>query len=355
MADKITMGPNGLNVPDNPIIPFIEGDGTGPDIWDASVRVFDAAVEKAYGGKRKIEWKEVLAGEKAFNARPATGCPTRRSTRSASTSSASRARSPRPSAAASARSTSRCARSSTCTSACGRSGSSRACPRPVKQPELTDMVIFRENTEDIYAGIEFQAGTDDCQEVPASCSRTPSPSATRRSASPTPPASASSRSRRRAPTRLVRAAHPVRHRQRSSRRDPGPQGQHHEVHRGRLPRLGLQVADERVRRHRARRRPVAVTRQDPPTSDGQATDHHQGRHRRRLPPADPHPPGRVRRRRHAEPQRRLHLRRAGRLRRRHRHRPGRQHQLRHRPRHLRGHPRHRAQVRRPGQGQPRLA
>ena len=69
MASKITMGSNGkLNVPDNPIIPFIEGDGIGPDIWRASVRVFDAAVAKAYGGTKKIEWKEVLAGEKAFNA-----------------------------------------------------------------------------------------------------------------------------------------------------------------------------------------------------------------------------------------------------------------------------------------------
>ena len=63
MATSITMGSNGLHVPNDPIIPFIEGDGTGPDIWRASVRVFDAAVEKAYGGTRKVEWKEVLAGE----------------------------------------------------------------------------------------------------------------------------------------------------------------------------------------------------------------------------------------------------------------------------------------------------
>jgi isocitrate dehydrogenase len=67
-GQKITIANGKLNVPDNPIIPFIEGDGTGADIWAASVRVFDAAVEKAYGGKRKIEWKEVLAGEKSFNA-----------------------------------------------------------------------------------------------------------------------------------------------------------------------------------------------------------------------------------------------------------------------------------------------
>ena len=66
-GQKITIQNGKLTVPDNPIIPFIEGDGTGPDIWKASVKVFDAAVEKAYGGKRKIEWMEVLAGEKAFN------------------------------------------------------------------------------------------------------------------------------------------------------------------------------------------------------------------------------------------------------------------------------------------------
>ena len=67
MPSPITMTANGLKVPDEPILPFIEGDGTGPDIWRASVRVFDAAVQKAYGGKRRIHWHEVLAGEKAFN------------------------------------------------------------------------------------------------------------------------------------------------------------------------------------------------------------------------------------------------------------------------------------------------
>ena len=79
-------------MPDEPIIPFIEGDGIGPDIWAAAQHVFDAAVEKAYGGSRKIAWNEVLAGQKAFDARPGSGCPTRRSTRSASTWSASRVR-----------------------------------------------------------------------------------------------------------------------------------------------------------------------------------------------------------------------------------------------------------------------
>ena len=68
MGTPITMGPDGLNVPDDPIIPFIEGDGIGPDIWAAAVRVLDAAVEKAYGGERAIVWKEVLAGQKAYDA-----------------------------------------------------------------------------------------------------------------------------------------------------------------------------------------------------------------------------------------------------------------------------------------------
>ena len=126
-GQPIQMQNGRLVVPDRPIIPFIEGDGTGPDIWRASQRVFDAAVEKAYGGKRQIAWQEVLAGQKSFD-KSATGCPTKRSTRSASCASASRARSRRRSAAASARSTSRCGNCSTCSSACGRCATSKACP-----------------------------------------------------------------------------------------------------------------------------------------------------------------------------------------------------------------------------------
>ena len=98
-----------FEVPDHPIIPFIEGDGTGRDIWKASQRVFDAAVEKAYGGKRQIKWFEIFAGEKT-------------------SASPSRDRSPRPSAAASARSTSRSASFSTSMPACVRSSITRACP-----------------------------------------------------------------------------------------------------------------------------------------------------------------------------------------------------------------------------------
>lgn len=90
-GEKITIRDGRLDVPSNPVIPFIEGDGIGPDIWRASVRVFDAAVEKAYGGARKIFWTELLAGQKAFDKTPAAGCRRRLSTRSGSTLWASKA------------------------------------------------------------------------------------------------------------------------------------------------------------------------------------------------------------------------------------------------------------------------
>ena len=101
-GEKITIAGGKLHVPDQPIIPFIEGDGTGPDIWRASVRVFDAAVQKAYGGKRKIHWMEVFAGEKA-NKHYNTWLPDETVQPAAITWSRSRGRSPRRSAAASAR------------------------------------------------------------------------------------------------------------------------------------------------------------------------------------------------------------------------------------------------------------
>ena len=127
MATKISMSADGsLQVPTDPIIPFIEGDGTGVDIWPAAKLVLDAAAKK-HGNT--VEWKEVLAGEKAFN-ETGNWLPDETIDVFASTSSASRARSPRRSAAASVRSTSRCARSSTCTCACGPCAGSPACRRP---------------------------------------------------------------------------------------------------------------------------------------------------------------------------------------------------------------------------------
>jgi isocitrate dehydrogenase len=157
---KISMGADGkLNMPDNPIIPFIEGDGTGPDIWRASVRVFDAAVEKCYGGKRKIHWMKVQAGEESFRKYndwlpqetidvfneylvgikgPLT-TPVGKGIRSLNVA----------------------LRQLLDLYACVRPVKYfNGVPSPVKRPEKVDMVIFRENTEDIYAGIDFEAGSD---------------------------------------------------------------------------------------------------------------------------------------------------------------------------------------------------
>src|SRR5690348_1532717 len=165
MQGIIEMGKDGsLKVPDKPIIPFIEGDGIGPDIWQASVRVFDAAVQKAYQGKRKIEWMEVLAGEKAFM----------------------HAREWLPQATMDAFRKYKVAIKGPLTTPVGGGIRSlnvalrqeldlyvnlrpvryfEGVPSPMWQPEKVNMVIFRENTEDIYAGIEFMTGTDEAKKL----------------------------------------------------------------------------------------------------------------------------------------------------------------------------------------------
>ncbi len=165
MSAKIKMGNDGmLIVPDNPVIPFIEGDGIGPDIWKASVRVFDAAVEKAYNGKRKIEWMEVLAGEKAFNHGGEW----------------------MPQATMEAFKNYLIAIKGPLTTPVGGGIRSlnvalrqeldlyvnlrpvryfEGVPSPMWQPEKVNMVIFRENTEDIYAGIEFMTGTPEAKKL----------------------------------------------------------------------------------------------------------------------------------------------------------------------------------------------
>ncbi len=160
-GQPITMGAgNKLNVPDNPIIPFIEGDGTGPDIWRASVRVLDAAVEKAYGGKRKIHWMEVYAGEKSnkhFN----TWLPeeTVQACRDYLVSIKGPLTTP---VGGGIRSLNVALRQMLDLYVCLRPVRwFKGVPSPVKAPEKVDMVIFRENTEDIYAGIEFEAGSAD--------------------------------------------------------------------------------------------------------------------------------------------------------------------------------------------------
>jgi len=158
-GDKITISNGKLNVPDRPIVPFIEGDGTGPDIWRSSVRVLDAAVEKAYGGKKKISWMEVYAGEKAFkqfnNWLPDESVEALREflvgIKGPLTTPIG----------GGIRSLNVALRQLLDLYVCLRPVRwFKGVPSPVKNPGKVDMVIFRENTEDIYAGIEFEQGTE---------------------------------------------------------------------------------------------------------------------------------------------------------------------------------------------------
>jgi len=158
------MGPDGLNVPNDPIVPFIEGDGIGPDIWAAAVRVFDAAVEKAYGGDRHIEWKEVLAGEKAYNA---TGSWLPDETVEAFGEYLVGIKGPLTTPVGGGiRSLNVALRQILDLYACVRPVRwFDGVPSPVKDPGAVDMVIFRENTEDVYAGKELQEGTAEAQKL----------------------------------------------------------------------------------------------------------------------------------------------------------------------------------------------
>lgn len=161
MSDqKISIKNGKLVVPETPTIPYIEGDGTGIDIWPASKYVFDAAVEKAYKGKRKINWKEVLAGEKAFNK---TGNWMPDETLSAFREYLVGIKGPLTTPVGGGiRSLNVALRQDLDLYACVRPVRwFKGVPSPVKEPHKTDMVIFRENTEDIYAGIEFQEGSDE--------------------------------------------------------------------------------------------------------------------------------------------------------------------------------------------------
>src|SRR5437773_6499625 len=163
-GEKITFEKGVLAVPDNPIIPFVEGDGTGPDIWRASVRVFDAAVERAYQGQRKVAWMEVFAGEKSFK----------------------QFQDWLPQETVDAMEEYRVSIKGPLTTPVGGGIRSLnvtlrqvldlyACIRPVryfegvgapvKEPEKVDVVIFRENTEDVYAGIEWKAGSPEAEKV----------------------------------------------------------------------------------------------------------------------------------------------------------------------------------------------
>jgi isocitrate dehydrogenase len=163
-GEKITLINGKLHVPDHPVIPFIEGDGTGPDIWNASVRVIDAAVEKAYGGKRKISWKEVLAGEKAFKE---TGKWLPEETLDIIREYLVAIKGPLTTPVGGGiRSLNVALRQILDLYTCLRPVRYfQGVPSPVKHPETTDMVIFRENSEDIYAGIEWMQGTREVEKV----------------------------------------------------------------------------------------------------------------------------------------------------------------------------------------------
>jgi isocitrate dehydrogenase len=164
-GEKITLSNDGeLQVPDCPILPFIEGDGTGPDIWAASVRVFDAAVEKAYGGQRKIAWREVLAGQKAFDQ---TGEWLPEATLDAFREYLVGIKGPLTTPVGGGiRSLNVALRQILDLYVCLRPVSwYTGVPSPVKRPEDVDMVIFRENSEDIYAGIEWEAESPEALKV----------------------------------------------------------------------------------------------------------------------------------------------------------------------------------------------
>ena len=317
-------------MPDDPIIPFIEGDGTGPDIWRASVRVLDAAVEKAYGGKRKIAWMEVSPARRASSS-STTGCRTRRSRRSASTrrhqgtaDDAGGRRHPlaerRPAADA------RPVR----LPAAGALVQGRAVAG--KHPEKVDMVIFRENTEDIYAGIEYAAGTPEAQKVldffakefPKEFKkiRFGTEAAAREWQQQLEAIGAPQRERRRRGRRRPQADQLSRHRAAGAQRDR-LRGQDKRksvtlVHKGNIMKFtegafrdwGYKVAKEFY---------GAVEIDGGPwcrIPDGQAgrRPRHQGRDRRHHAAAGADAAGRVRRHRDAEPERRLPVRRAARRR-----------------------------------------
>jgi isocitrate dehydrogenase len=163
-GEKITLSNGKLNVPDHPIIPFIEGDGTGPDIWRASVRVLDAAVKKAYGGRRQIVWKEVLAGQKAFDLQQ-SWLPDE--TIEAFKDYLVGIKGPLTTPVGGGiRSLNVAVRQILDLYVCLRPVRwFNGAPSPIKTPDKVDMAIFRENTEDIYVGIEWEAGSEGARKL----------------------------------------------------------------------------------------------------------------------------------------------------------------------------------------------
>ena len=164
MSNRIEKRKEGLVVPDKPIVPFIEGDGTGPDIWKAAQRVFDAAVEKAYGGKRAIDWKEVYAGQKSYD-RSGEWLP--KETEDAFREYLVGIKGPLTTPVGEGfRSLNVALRQRLDLYVCLRPVQYfTGIPSPVKRPEEIDMVVFRENTEDVYAGFEAQSGSPEAKKI----------------------------------------------------------------------------------------------------------------------------------------------------------------------------------------------
>ena len=231
------------NIPDHPIIPFIEGDGTGRDIWRASQRVFDAAVEKAYGGRKSVKWFEIFAGEKAYQ-QFSTWLPD---------DSVSAARDLRISikgplttpVGGGIRSLNVALRQILDLYSCVRPVKYyQGVPSPVKHPEKLDVVIFRENTEDVYAGIEFKQGTPECKKLIDFLNNDMLKGGKKKiredSGVGIKPISIYRDQAAGAVCDQVRA------RERTQVRDPGAQRKHSEVHRRRLSGMGLRGGDAGV-------------------------------------------------------------------------------------------------------------
>jgi isocitrate dehydrogenase len=325
-GEAITMGADGaLRVPGRPIIPFIEGDGTGADITRAAMIAWNAAVAAAYGGARAVAWMEIYAGEKANDVYgPNTWLPseTLQACREFLVSIKGPLTTP---VGGGIRSLNVALRQELDLYVCLRPVRwFKGVPSPVKRPELTDMVIFRENTEDIYAGVEWMAGSEParkvirflCDEMGVTKIRFPGTSSIG-----IKPVSIEGTER------LVRAAFAY--------AIANDRASVTLVHKGNI--MKFTEGGFRDWGYALAQREFGAT----PINGGPW-----------LRFANPRT---GRRDRHAQPQRRLHLRCAGGLRRRYRHRPRRQHQLPDGRGGLRGHARHGAEIRQPGQGQPRFA
>ena len=260
MADKITQNADGtLNVPDEPIIPFIEGDGTGPDIWPRRSCVLDAAVDKVSGKRRSRGWRcsparrrstqtDNWLPDETVDGVPATYLVGIKGPLTTPVGGG-------------IRSLNVALRQMLDLYVCLRPVRYfKGVPSPVKHPEKVDMVIFRENTEDIYAGIEWEAESPEAKKVleflqnEFGVQEDPLPGDSGIGIKPVS---------REGSKRLIRAALELRDQPQAQERHPGAQGQHHEVHRGRVPRLGLRLAESEFGRQG--RRLGRLRRQAPAT------------------------------------------------------------------------------------------